>query len=317
MKIMCVGDIHFADAFTHRTDNVRNTFEKKWEQIFELCRKKECQLMLLTGDIFHHKHPLRTSHSLVQFVIQLFKKSPVPIYSTVGNHDIQHNDIKTLQKQPLGVLMQSGVIKPLLCTLMHPKTADGSISVKDAIELFGISYSADLSQIHLPPKKKGFKRIGVFHTFMDWASGTFYGAEKVWSFQELKHLDCDFILNGHDHQHYEIANDNTGIIIRPGALIRYSRNEVDLKRKIYVAVLNTERPEHIYYELKAAPAEQIFDLATQVIQKKEKEEVSDFVQVLENIKHFKQKSLSEEIEGMDLPPDVKTELEGYIESVKK
>jgi len=64
------------------------------------------------GDIFHHKQPSRTSHATVLKLMKVAQEYD-NLWVVTGNHDIQSDRLDSLEKQPLGVLYEAGVLQEL------------------------------------------------------------------------------------------------------------------------------------------------------------------------------------------------------------
>lgn len=83
------------------------------EQIGVLAQKHQVAAVLDGGDFFHVKAPTRNSHGLVAKVARIHAAYPCPVWSIEGNHDMAYNQLDTIERQPLGVLYDSGVFKNL------------------------------------------------------------------------------------------------------------------------------------------------------------------------------------------------------------
>ncbi len=121
MKALLVGDVHLNDrAPSMRTDTYTEDILDKLR--FTVVTAKsilDLDAVIWSGDIFHTKQPHRTSHWLVQQVLNLGQEYPCPWLIVPGNHDMQHDRIDSLGSQPLGTLFQAGSAMPLIGS--HPK----------------------------------------------------------------------------------------------------------------------------------------------------------------------------------------------------
>lgn len=110
MRVLVVGDVHAADtAPGKRSESYREDILRKLEEIVELANKAKVPYLLFMGDIFHAKEPRKVSHRLVQDISKILESYKVlngEIKILVGNHDITHGRLESLEKQPLGVLGQ-------------------------------------------------------------------------------------------------------------------------------------------------------------------------------------------------------------------
>lgn len=88
MRFLHTGDIHLDSAFCS-SDAV--TSEKKREdqrrllgRIFDLAREKECQMVLISGDLFDSRY---VTPDTEKYVRTLFERAGIPIIIAPGNHD--------------------------------------------------------------------------------------------------------------------------------------------------------------------------------------------------------------------------------------
>lgn len=297
MKILVVGDVHFQETFTSRLDNVWDTFVDKFTQIYDIAKTNGVGAIVFTGDLFNNKNPRATSHRFLNKVVWLLKKSPAPLYSIVGNHDIQFNDNNTLRNQPLGTLFFTGVVNRL------------QFDTWDKFSVQGIDYIHGITQLN------DKHNLVITHAFIQQSPGSMFGGERVYGYDEVTSLlNADFVVNGHDHAHYPIVTHGKTTIVRPGALLRFSRNETDIERPVAVAVIDLVTKTAHYEYLKTQPPKEVFNLTEKDLKEESNKEVVSFVESLQNISTQKNKSLHEEVEEMGLAADVKEQILSYIEN---
>ena len=113
VRVICVGDIHLSDrppasCYDTYTDDILDmlSFVAKLEKALKT------DAVVWAGDIFHHKQPSRTSHATVLKLTKVAQEYD-NLYVVTGNHDIQSDRLDSLEKQPLGVLYEAGVLKEL------------------------------------------------------------------------------------------------------------------------------------------------------------------------------------------------------------
>lgn len=83
------------------------------EQIGELARKHDVKAVIDGGDYFHIKAPTLNSHGIVVKSLAIHRSYPCRTLCVEGNHDLKHNNLGTVDRQPLGVLYESGVFEHL------------------------------------------------------------------------------------------------------------------------------------------------------------------------------------------------------------
>lgn len=118
------------------------------EQIGEIARQAQAQVVLDGGDYFHTKAASRNSHALVVKTAEIHAKYPCPVVAIEGNHDLAYNSLDSLPKQPLGVLYASGVFGGL-----RDMTYAGSDGVKVRVVGFPYSLSRTVDELRSIRKK--------------------------------------------------------------------------------------------------------------------------------------------------------------------
>ena len=118
MKYLLVNDPHLdirAPSF-RRTDDYMATALGKLAQIADLCQVLEADVLCCTGDWFHKKNPQAVPHRLVRALLEwshyVTDTVGIPIYTILGNHDVQFNDMSpsSVQKQPVGTLLTNSKV---------------------------------------------------------------------------------------------------------------------------------------------------------------------------------------------------------------
>src|SRR5438067_7087673 len=113
-KILLVGDLHLRDrAPRSRLEPYLDELIDLLEQLAAKERELKVDAVVFAGDIFDHPQPARTSHRTVLRAIKAFKQFK-NAWVVVGNHDTTHHRLDSVrEQQPLGVLLESGVVKEL------------------------------------------------------------------------------------------------------------------------------------------------------------------------------------------------------------
>lgn len=114
-KILCVGDIHLSDKPpVNCTDSYTDDLFDLLFQTVDIASQLSVEAVVWAGDVFNHKSPRKTSHSLVQRAIDVVRSYPVPLYVVPGNHDMAHDRIESVigdsPSQPLATLFKAGAI---------------------------------------------------------------------------------------------------------------------------------------------------------------------------------------------------------------
>ncbi len=113
VKVILVGDIHAMDKPPkNATDTYMDDIITMLMWIADYAKKHRIKTVIWAGDVFHHKKPSWTSHGLVLRMIQVvqyYKGLGIDLRVVIGNHDITNDRLDSIEKQPLGVLIEAGL----------------------------------------------------------------------------------------------------------------------------------------------------------------------------------------------------------------
>lgn len=231
MKVTFItrADVHIADhAPEMRSDDWRSTIMGKLRQINQLARDCQASAILDAGDLFYIKSPLKNSHRLVSDLIELHQEAPCPTLAVPGNHDITHDNLKSLEKQPLNVLFQSKSLQEM----------DKGYWVESPegprVWVVGIPYQKHLSVLDIDievPSPKPDAVVVVVHYFASKTGGDFHGTS-VLKYEDLRrtHPEVDAWVFGHWHQDQGIEWIDDVPFINVGAVSRGALRDESLDR---------------------------------------------------------------------------------------
>lgn len=275
-RIICVGDIHLSDkppssCTPSYTDDILDMLV----YVAKLEKALNADAVVWAGDIFHFKQPSRTSHSTVLKLLRVAKQYR-NLYVVTGNHDISSDRLDSLDKQPLGVLYESGALTELVG--WHP-----------TLPIFG-----------LPWQQRWLEPGTIEKAFEDWREdkpewdhtpalcvthAPIYPpsvADNV-LFELLDLHEVSKAMNnngslyyGHIHEpHYKFDVDGV-TYANMGAISRGSLHEYNLARKIQVALWT---PEHGFtpVDVPHKPASEVFKLAEATERKEQKLSLDGFL----------------------------------------
>jgi len=204
IRILHTGDIHLGMSFSNYPAEIQKVLQdaryRNLENLVNLANKKNCDLMIIAGDLFHKtgmaKRDLkRAAQSLAEFEGDMVAILP-------GNHDyisIGQNDLwETLKgfvsdpplilgekkPYPIAIREQDVVLWPGPCNGKH--STDNAVSWMEERESFGEE------AIH----------IGIAHGSLDGVSPDFDKRYFPMESSELKRLGPDIWLLGHTHIRY-------------------------------------------------------------------------------------------------------------------
>ncbi len=311
MKALLVGDVHLNDrAPSMRTDTYTEDILDKLR--FTVVTAKsilDLDAVIWSGDIFHTKQPHRTSHWLVQQVLNLGQEYPCPWLIVPGNHDMQHDRLDSLSSQPLGTLFQAGSAMPLIGS--HP-----------TLPVFGIPFLQDWKDLplHLASFREDSDRLVVTHAPI-MPPGVSVPYEFIdaneWADLQGNSGSCYY---GHIHDTHGSYEANNVVFCNQGALSRGSLHETDLRRKPGITFYDSEEVHQKKFrriEVPHRPIDQVMKLAEHADGEAQVERLDEF---LTNIGKTTLDSLSIEtvlahLKSLDLSPQTKQIVIESLEAV--
>lgn len=305
--ILTVGDVHLADRTpASRKDDYKAETFNELRMIARLAAKENASAVLFTGDIFHEKSAKMNSHSLVREAISVFSSFPCPAYSIVGNHDISYNRMETLEKQPLGVLFESGALKKL------------SREQIGEFEVVGVDFDENANYDSLKPKKTHSegKLIAVCHVYAEPKERDLFG-EPVFGYDKMAEgSDVDVYVFGHYHHDQGIVSIGDKQFVNIGSLSRGSLNKENLDREVKIGRISLDNEGLVSCQelkLPVKPATEIFDVEKKKQIEEKENEIEQFVASLSKSNLFESlSSLEDTIKSMDLETPVKKRVEQYL-----
>lgn len=264
-EYILVNDVHLSDRPPSMcTDTYLDDLFTLLGEAADIAAERSGSI-ILAGDIFHHKTPSRTSHATVMRLIDWARSTPAPVYAVLGNHDLQHDRVASIdESQPLGVVIRSGAIELLDGWMSNGGMNTGALvfglpwqmvwddtTVWDGLQLFRelvIRYPDQHALVvtHAPLYPPGQELKFEFYPAQNWATA----------------MDNRGTVHyGHVHHPHGVYEVDGVTFSNCGALSRGSLSEHNLTRTPSVAVWNSDTglTEHIKL-LSAKPADEVFRL---------------------------------------------------------
>jgi len=250
-------DWHFSDiAPGRRKDDYCGALLRKLEFVRETTEKIK-GAALCGGDVFHIKNPISPANSfnLLIHLLHSLRRFPFGcVFGAIGNHDLYFDRMESLPNQPLGLLIAAGVYHNLV---NNPILFTNEMeTVKVLVETFPYAEGEEtLARIKAagacrPPDAQ--YRIGIVHAFGTPGNrGTMFGTPKI-GYNEVKDVEFDFLLWGHDHARIETETVGNVTHINLGSMARAAFDYDEIDRPVVAALLSFS-PEGIKYKEKAIP----------------------------------------------------------------
>lgn len=320
MKYLVFNDPHLdtrAPSF-RRTDDYMTTAFGKLDQIADLCQQLEVDVLCCTGDWFHKKNPQGVPHRLVRGLLDwshvITDSIGIPIYTVLGNHDVQFNDMSlpSVHKQPVSVLLTNRDL--LWLDQQGPMNIQGvtfvGASYRPAIFDSEGNQLEDPSQFIVPD--------GVGETVVQLTHASVMPTTPIWKpytlVADLAELSRATICHtGHVHEdlgcHRITRQDgSTFYWTNIGSMTRGSLSEATIGRKPKVLMVELEPgqdPQLTEIVLEHAAAEDIYDVEAY---REEKEQAQAFTEWTSKLREeldaasVHEKSLTELVQESSLDP---------------
>ena len=266
LKFLFFTDSHFRDDKPRgRIDDIMKSQWDELGEILSICREQDVDAILHGGDFFNIKRP---SHKLVVHILDWCRTLNLPIYGTIGNHDISAYNLDTVNNSGLGVLFESGALNRLDQEVFE----DEKLIIKSVhSELhFQSHYTID-------NKYKDYTKIILSHNYV-------IPMEKVpFEFMHPRDVEtnADLVLCGHYHVPFDYTNGKTRWI-NPGALSRWALNERHNTPTVLLVTVDRGKVSIESIQLKSSrPGNEIFDETIIETQKQQEYDIKQFVKSLE------------------------------------
>jgi len=158
-------------------------------------------------------------------------------------------------------------------------------------------------------------QVGVFHCYMGKSDGSMFGNEPVWALKRFADAGFSHVLNGHDHNTYDLEKVGDTWIHRPGAIFRMKRDEVDMNRRVAVTLFGGDLLPS-YYMLDSEPAAKVFDMKAKILTDNRNDSIETFVQSLGNINVAKSGSVDDELKALNLEKPVLSIITDALDQAK-
>lgn len=227
-------------------------------QAYAVFRERGAEAVIIAGDLFHHKAPSRTDHSLVRELAEIFRLFETWIVP--GNHDMSNDRAESVSAtQPLGVLFSTGVAHCLDGWMgTHPvfgvpwQQHWSAERISECLrpwqeQLFGQTLIVTHAPIYPPGSEPRYD--GAELTPADWWAGPLEDGS-------VGHG----LFYGHIHEPHGTWQRRGVTFCNNGALSRGSLDEYNLERQVGVTLWDSSTGGFEFVPLDARPAAEVFRL---------------------------------------------------------
>lgn len=289
------------------------------EQIGRFAKTHQVNAVLDGGDYFHVKAASRNSHGLIFKTAAIHKAYPCPVYGAEGNHDMQYNNLDSIDRQPLGVLYGCGVFERLREAVFN----DGGLQIR----VVGVPYSPRRTKEELLAiqKKPGDDfLIAIVHALAAESPPAkvedFFG-EPVFRYADLVTQDGpDAWCFGHWHRDQGIVTIGGKSFVNQGAVSRGALTHENIARIPQVSLIEFDKlgPKFQTIPLIVAPASDVFDLERKERSESESRSMDTFLEHLQADTAFDPtQSIDENIRSLDFAVEVRELALNYLAQARE
>lgn len=292
-KIYFIPDVHLQEQSPRsRKDAYPTTILEKLEAVVDIVNNNDGTCIFL-GDVFNAVNlPTNYLYRAVD-TFKKFKKVPYIIY---GNHDIPRNNQELMDRSPLGLLVNTGLVQEL----QH-------LEIEGRVVIEGSHYTQVIPNANqLTSTISPMKKICVAHAFFE---------DKFAETHNLKIEDCvklgyDYYVLGHDHTPYDDYKAKSFTVYRIGSLSRGTANENQLVRdKVFILEYDTALDAFTKIPVPCLPAQEVFKESIFM----RKEEDMNMDKILDNLVFTSNDSIYDILDKSEQTKEVRDIVEQYLQ----
>lgn len=286
--------LHYTDVHVRETNppsrlgNYRKDVMNKMRQIIDIAIARKVDFTHCGGDLFEFKNPKSTEHKTLIELAYIYAALNVRHFISPGNHDLTGDDMETLNQQPLGVLLASGVLCQVTNNLFVKKFDDGA-ELRVALESYPFEEEPNLSEMLVKRDDVDLNILGI-HVYASPHGGKLFGDTKVFSYPELSQTNHDVYLLGHYHaDNGAIKNDRGQLFVNVGSVTRGDYGDENLVRRPKCCLVTVTKHddgsvswESEEIELQVKEPSEAFDLEAKEKLKETKKQTEAYVAQLQN-----------------------------------
>lgn len=228
IKLIYIGDPHIRGTNPrNHTGDYKQLLINTFREVFKQATENGVKAILCAGDMFDK--PEVSTGVLLEFA-DVMNESPVPIYTTPGNHDLYSYNLSTFWRSSLALIErlvpQVHVIqdpgKPILINSIDCGVSITFTPFTSEMDRDGYGYSPEVDI-------EGYYKIHVAHGMLLDHTPPF---DRFTLVQEVK-TTADLVLTGHDHIGYGIYNRPDGkVFANIGSLSYLAASVGEMERTI-------------------------------------------------------------------------------------
>ncbi|HHW54145.1 MAG: metallophosphoesterase [bacterium] len=310
MRLLFLTDTHHRGTTPqNRLDNFPDTQREKVQEVVDLIREHQVDLVLHGGDFWDSPFP---ALNVCAEVLETYRAIPVPIYGIAGNHDLYGHNLGTLHRTMLGFMDRLGLIR-----LLNPGERVYIEKKGLRLQLTGQPYHYDMDRRdpvldYCITKEDCDVAVHIVHGLLaDRSLGSIIQHTVV---DRVLSTEADLTLVGHYHLGFSPVEYRGRYFFNPGALVRVNNHPQEMARQPAVLLLDLGGGEVKYSLLPlrcARPGEEVLDRSKVELQERREERLAEFVREVAAAGQYYGANLEEMVAAIadkeTLPPEVRQE----------
>lgn len=211
-----ITDLHICEGKKGRRiePDIFEVIDRKMRVVYDYAEEHDSLGIIVGGDVFDKYNP---PISTIASAIELFSRSPKPIYTVIGNHDVPGSNIERVDSSALGILAKTGSIEIFNDLILGPFRIHAMHWSKENKSKLFVGYEN-------PKPDKSKVNVLVSHAQIG-PSDTLFS----YGFHNLKISGYDIALFGDIHHGFGPAKVSGCLVGNCGSLWRKSIAEKNLK----------------------------------------------------------------------------------------
>ena len=244
MKILHTADWHLDAPLLGHGPALRKALEAVPGQIFEVCRREQCDMVLISGDLFDGAYTPRS----YQIAYDVLKAMSVPVFIAPGNHDYCDANSPWLKEMwPENVhVFKSARVESVAVPQLNLRVYGAAFESMDCEALLR-GFSAQCQEDYA---------VGIFHGDPTQANSPYNPITKA----QVQESGLDYLALGHIHKADNFRAGKT-LCAWPGSPIGKGYDEPGEKGVYVVSLEETASVKFVpldtprFYDLEARPEE--------------------------------------------------------------
>lgn len=316
LRFVTILDLHLSPVTpASRKDDFYESTKDSFRQAVKFAVKMNARALIMAGDILHLKTGSRNPHwfmRAVQLLLKEAQKAGVDVLAIAGNHDLTFGSMVSFETQPIGVLAAGNAVHLL----------DDSSVLYEAngftLRIAGSSFNHSQASPVRDLKKDGATfLVSVGHFWFGQETGEFFG-EPVYGPTYFSSSEADAFVIGHHHADQGIPQVDGRLYFAHGSINRIGAHAGDMVRRPAVGLLEVTKSGITgkIARLKVPDANDIFDLVQHQELLKEKEELNNFMEML-NSQVIKGDEVQDILKELQLTAAVRTRVDAYLKTAEE